>query len=187
VTNHTKKELRERILQLLKDQKEEDQRRKSLSILQKLFRMQEFESATTILFYASFGGEVDTFEMIKQAQKLGKKIGLPRIHKNDKHLVPVLVNDLDKDLVMGSYGILEPNSKVKEQLDLGAIDLVIVPAVAFDKKNNRLGRGGGYYDRFLRHLPSSVSTVGLAFDFQIFDHFPFKEDHDIAVKHVMVN
>jgi 5-formyltetrahydrofolate cyclo-ligase len=187
VTHYTKKELRERILQLLRNQKEEDRLEKSQIIAKKLFKMREFQDASTVLFYASFDGEVDTFEMIKKAQELGKKIGLPRIHKKDKRFVPVLVNDLDNDLVVGSYGVLEPSAKAHNDLETHAIDLVVVPAVAFDKKNNRLGRGGGYYDRFLGQLPSSVSTVGLAFDFQILDHFSFQEDHDMTVSHVVVN
>ena len=65
--------------------------------------------------------------------------------------------------------------------------MVIVPGLAFDKHNNRLGRGAGYYDRFLSTLPTDIPTVGLAFDFQIIDRLPQQKEHDIPVSHVLVN
>ena len=65
--------------------------------------------------------------------------------------------------------------------------MVVVPGVAFDKKNNRLGRGKGYYDRFLKMLPFSTPTIGLAFDFQIVENLPVKEPHDVPVSQVIYN
>ena len=67
------------------------------------------------------------------------------------------------------------------------LDLVVVPGLAFDKRNNRLGRGQGYYDRFLKTLPRGVPTIGLAFDFQIVDTIPQRKEHDVAVDCVLVN
>ncbi|OGX19095.1 MAG: 5-formyltetrahydrofolate cyclo-ligase [Omnitrophica WOR_2 bacterium GWC2_45_7] len=184
---NTKKELRERILTLLRNQKEEERRVKSQSILNKFAKLPEFEKSLTILFYEPFDGEVDTIEMIKFAKKLGRKIALPKILKDSKIIIPILMNYTERNLEVGPYGIKQPKEKLGKTLHLEKIDMVIVPGVAFDKGNNRLGRGGGYYDRFLKTLPSHTPTLGLAFDFQIVDKLPQLEKHDIPVKRVLSN
>jgi 5-formyltetrahydrofolate cyclo-ligase len=71
-------------------------------------------------------------------------------------------------------------------LDISALDAVLVPGVAFDKQNFRLGRGGGYYDRFLNNLPKKIHTIGLAFDFQVVDRLPH-DHHDIPVHRLIIN
>ena len=175
------------MLTLLRHQKEEERLDKSLVILKKLFKMKKFKGAWTILFYASAHGEVDTFEMIKRAQKLGKKIGLPRIIRGRSSIVPTLVSNLDKDLKKGPYGIKQPKESRGKTLNLKKIDMVIVPGLAFDRCHYRLGRGAGYYDRFLKKLPSHIPTIGLAFDFQIIKTLPQKAAHDVPVSQVVFN
>lgn len=176
--------LRERIITLLRNQEEEKRSAKSLVIFDKLFKMQEFQNAETVLFYSAFSGEVETFEMIKRAQEIGKRIGLPKIIQDKGILCPTLVEDLNADLEDGPYGIMQ--TKDSKVLSFSDIDIVVVPAVAYDKKNNRLGRGGGYYDRFLKDSPANISTVGLAFDFQIVENLP-TDEHDVPVSHVLTN
>jgi len=187
VCDNSKKILRERILTLLRNQGREERLNKSLAIGNKLFQMQEFQKAETILFYASFDGEVETFEMMKKTQKLGKKIGLPTIDENEKRIVPTLVGSLETDLEVGPYGIKQSKTDPAKALNEDHIDMVIVPGVAFDRQNNRLGRGGGYYDRFLGSLPSHIPTVGLAFDFQVVDSPLLKDEHDVPVSCVLAN
>ena len=182
-----KKVLRERILTLLRNQKEEERLIKSLAIGRKLFQMEEFRKAELILFYASFDGEVETIEMMREAQKLGKTIGLPGIMKHEKEIIPASVVSLENGLEKGPYGIQQPKMDRAQILNEDLLDLVIVPGVAFDKQNNRLGRGGGYYDRFLRSLPPRALTVGLAFDFQIVDSLSSQEKHDVPVSRVLTN
>lgn len=149
--------------------------------------MPEFKVSQTILFYCSFDGEVETFEMMRHASQIGKRIALPVIIKEKKRIVPTLIEHIDADLREGHYGIKAPLHDKARELKLSELDMVVVPAVAFDKNNNRLGRGGGYYDRFLGELPSHIPTVGLAFDFQVVDIIPGLSDHDIPVSHVIVN
>ena len=175
------------MLNLLRNQKEEDRLTKSRVIQERLMAIPEFQRSRTILFYASFDGEVETFEMMRQAQKLGKRIALPTIIKNQKKIVPTLVEDVKKDLTVGSYGIKEPKGAAGKPLEISDIDLVIVPGVAFDKKHNRLGRGAGYYDRFLSQIPSEIPTVGLAFDFQLVDRLPQPKKQDIPVSRIIAN
>jgi len=187
VHNQSKQILRERILTLLRNQKEEERLIKSAVICGKLFQLEAFRNAGTILFYASFDGEVETFEMMKEAQKLGKTIGLPGLRGADKRIAPLSVASLESDLDTGPYGIQQPKMDQARMLGTDQLDMVVVPGVAFDKHNNRLGRGGGYYDRFLGTLPSDVPTVGLAFDFQMVDALPAQEQHDRPVSRVLTD
>jgi len=187
VQKQLKKELREKILTLLIDHKEKDRTHKGLIIRNKLLDFPEFKKASIILLYASIDGEVDTFEIIKQALKLGKTIALPKIKKDTKEIIPVKVEHLENDLVNGSYGIKEPNEETCERIELDQLDMVVVPGIAFDYKHNRLGRGGGYYDRFLNRLPQNIYTIGLAFDFQMVESLPQIDSYDAPVNNVLTN
>ncbi|VAX37495.1 5-formyltetrahydrofolate cyclo-ligase [hydrothermal vent metagenome] len=181
----SKQELREKVKIFLKKQREKERLAKSKVIQEKLFKLPEFYKSATIFFYASFGEEVETFEMMKQAKVLGKKIGLPKIARNKNFFIPAFVEYLDHDLEDGPFGIKQPKEGCT-QMSLEDIDLAVVPGVAFDKTNNRLGRGGGYYDRFLKQLPKDTPTIGLAFDFQVVDTL-LQEEHDISVSCVITN
>lgn len=183
----TKQDLRERILTLLRNQREEERLHKSLIILNKLLNLQEYQRSQTIMFYASVGGEVDTFKMMKKTLKTGKRVALPRINLNKRQLIPTLIEQLDTDLEEGPYSIKQPKTNDSKEIPIENLDMIVVPALGFDKNNQRLGRGGGYYDRFLDKVPFNVPTVGLAFDFQVFDSLPQIAHHDKAVSKVLVN
>jgi len=185
VSHEIKKTLREKFLKLLTEQKEEDRLVKSRLIQKKLWARPEFIKARTILFYASFGGEVATFEMIKEATQLNKKIALPIIVKDRKDIIPTLVEHPDQ-LTEGLYGIKHPHFQEDRVVAPKDLELVIVPGLAFDQSRNRLGRGAGYYDRFLSSLPKETPTLGLAFDFQLVDRLPL-EVHDVSLTDVIVN
>ena len=180
----SKQVVRKTILTLLKNQKEEDRLGKSRKIREKVFEDPDFARSRTVLFYASFAGEVETFEMMRQAMQEGKQIALPRVNVHTKELFPKCVVNLEEDLEYGPYNIRQPKGDVAQDIDINTIDLVVVPAVAFDRKCYRLGRGAGYYDRFLTKLPSGIPLVGIAFDFQILDELPI-EEHDLPVSRVI--
>jgi 5-formyltetrahydrofolate cyclo-ligase len=183
--SETKASLRKDILAQLKSQKEVERLQNSRVIKDKLFSSDEYRHARTILFYASFAGEVDTSEMMRQAQRQSKTIVLPVISESQKKITPSQVLDLNCELEIGPYGVLHPKKSCFRPVDLDDIDLVIVPGVAFDKKGNRLGRGKGYYDRLLKNIPPHIPTVGLAFAFQILDTLPQLAEHDCPVKKVI--
>jgi 5-formyltetrahydrofolate cyclo-ligase len=168
----SKHKMREIMLNKLNKLKEVDRAKKSLLIKEKLFETSEFKKAKIILFYASLTKEVDTDIMIKDAQEQGKTIALPVVEEGEKKIIPYLVSDFDSRFVIGAYGIREPDKEFSEPISIDALDLVIVPGIAFDREGNRLGRGKGYYDRFLKILPKHVLTIGLAFDFQIVCNLP---------------
>jgi 5-formyltetrahydrofolate cyclo-ligase len=176
----TKQELRTTIINILKKQKEEDRCRKSGHIRKKLFRTSVFRKAKIVMFYIAFGGEVETKEMIKAAQRLGKKVAVPVCMANGL-MKPCLLPE-NAHLHRGLYGVYEPEEHMFiENRDL---DLVLVPGIAFDKTGNRLGRGKGYYDRFLQRLPRHAPSLGLAFDFQILPAIPATQD-DVQVNSVI--
>lgn len=174
-------------LKTLKVQKEVKRLKASSLIKDKLFSSREYREAKTILFYASFDGEVDTSGMLRQAFKDGKAVALPVMLEAKKTIIPSLVFDLDKELGIGPYGIMQPQKDYLRPVDLSDIDLVIVPGAAFDKQGNRLGRGKGYYDRFLKTLPPKTPTIGLAFSFQVTKKLPFLMPYDVAVKKVIAS
>lgn len=182
----TKQELRQAILDRILNQKEDEASFKSRAILEKFLALPVFQRARTILFYASIRGEVETFAMIEKAWELGKRVALPIVLKDKSRIVPLAIYNL-RELKKGAYGILEPDINSAKEIPLGEIDLVVVPGVAFDKKNNRLGRGGAYYDRLLSELLPNTLTVGLAFDFQVVDTISGLEPHDRPVTWVLTN
>lgn len=152
---------------------------KSQRIAAQLFALPAFQKARTVLFYASMPGEVETFAMIEQAMQLHKTVALPTLEPNQRKMIPTLTHSLN-DLQEGPYGIRQPRSEGSKAVDIAQLDAVVVPGLAFDKANNRLGRGAGYYDRFLAGLPEHAATIGVAFDFQLIDCLPV-EEHDVPL------
>jgi len=179
----TKKQIRSKILSRLKTQKEEGRNRKSKLIKKKLFITPVFKKARIVMFYISFDGEVNTQGMIKEAYRLGKIVAVPVCKGNRITIRPCVLRNKAK-LKRGPYGICEP--AVKKYIKLEDLDLVIVPGVAFDKKGNRLGRGKGCYDYFLKRLRPDTVSIGLAFDFQILPYLP-ATTQDVSVDRVISN
>jgi 5-formyltetrahydrofolate cyclo-ligase len=176
----TKQKIRNTILMKLKTQKEENRNKKSSQIKNKLFRSRVFKKAKTVMFYMSFGGEVDTVDMIKAAQKLGKIVVVP-VCGGNRMMSPCVLKDKGSFL-RGPYGIREP--ALKKPVNLKSLDLVLVPGLAFDKKGRRLGRGKGYYDRFLSKISRHSISIGLAYDFQILPCIPTTK-YDVDVHKVV--
>jgi 5-formyltetrahydrofolate cyclo-ligase len=180
-----KSSLRKYYLELLKKQAGIDREAKSQLIGNKLVELEAFKRAKTVLFYASLPGEVNTFAMITKAFELKKHICLPHVVENQRKMIPTLTKTLD-GLENGIYGIAQPRYDESLAVDLKDIDAVIVPGLAFDKANNRLGRGVGYYDRFLCQLSPHTATIGLAFDFQLLESLP-TEEHDVPLSVIITN
>jgi 5-formyltetrahydrofolate cyclo-ligase len=130
------------------------------------------------MFYASCDYEVVTDGMIKAALKAGKRVVVPLVNKaEERTMSAVAVTDLQKDLCIGTFGVREPlESKAVEP---GSIDLVIVPAIAFDFRGHRLGYGKGYYDTWLQRFPIE-KRIGLAYELQVVERLPF-DGNDLPV------
>jgi 5-formyltetrahydrofolate cyclo-ligase len=157
---------------------------KSAIIKSKLFNEEEFKRARVVMFYVSLKDEVDTLSMIDEALKAGKRIAVPVILKEEKRLIAGEIHNRLEDLESQHFGIYQPMQDRVKEIPLDDIDLVVVPGVAFDRKNIRLGRGHGYYDRFLSGLPKRTKTIGLAFDFQVLEYLP-QDPHDVPVSKII--
>ncbi|MCG2713085.1 MAG: 5-formyltetrahydrofolate cyclo-ligase [Candidatus Omnitrophica bacterium] len=176
-----KGKIREEMLKLLKEQGEELRQRKSFQIKKKLFSQRLFLQSDTVMFYIAKREEVDTAGMIEDALKIGKKVVVPMILVNEKKIIPSQLLNPKKELEKGPYGIYQPKKQFMRKVLPETIDLVVIPGVAFDRSGNRLGRGGGYFDRFLsKFIKRNVPVFGLAFKFQILDKLPVLK-HDIPV------
>ena len=153
---------------------------KSELIKNRLFEMNEFQQASSILFYVSYDNEVYTHDMIKESMALGKNVIVPKSDKKNRKLI---LSKLDNwaDLVKGAYGILEP--KKINQISVDEIDLIIVPGVGFDGQGRRIGHGKGYYDNLLSNSKNALH-IGLAFEFQIVEEIP-TEAHDIPMQRIV--
>lgn len=150
---------------------------RSWLIRKRLFGLEEWKNAKTVMLYLSFGSEVRTKRLAKKAMEQGKRVTVP-ITKDDR-LVAVFLDGFD-NLTKNKLGMLEPLDG--KECPKKEIDLVVAPGVGFDSKGNRLGYGGGYYDRFLKGVKAPV--IGLAYEKQLFDELPC-EPHDRKVKKIV--
>lgn len=138
----------------------------SARIEERLTALEEYTGAKVVLSYASFRSEVITDRINRRILKDGKELYLPKTYVDQNKMVFYRVTDLDTDLVPGAMGIREPKPVCAFPGSQGGI-LILMPGVAFDSRKNRLGYGGGYYDRFLNEYPSlEEQTVFLAYDDQ---------------------
>jgi 5-formyltetrahydrofolate cyclo-ligase len=107
-----------------------------------------------------------------------ERLVLPRME--GAHLTPYLVQNPDNELVLGPYKIYEPNIDLCRKIEIDEIDLILVPAVAFDKAKNRIGYGKGYYDRLLESIQDTMK-IGVGFQEQLYDKILPVEDFDRPV------
>lgn len=179
-----KKELRKEIIAARMSQSDEVVAEKSALIIDKVKHLPEFQKADLVMFYLDFRKEVATGELIKYALDNGKRVVIPITDTKNIRLIPSELRDFPDDLTSGTWGILEPKPDRVRPVDAGEIDFVIVPGVSFDDKGNRLGYGGGFYDRFLRQLKPDASFAALAFEMQMKDDV-CPEPHDYPVHYVV--
>ena len=149
--------------QTLGEMPPEERREKSALIAARFLSSPEYAAARVVFFYRSTSEEVDTTRLIGQALLDGKRVLLPRIQGEKMELVPFYAGDPTQK---NQFGIEEPVGKASDE----APDLAVVPLVAFDRARRRLGRGKGFYDRFLRGF--SGMSVALAFCCQECDNVP---------------
>ena len=157
---------------------------KSHQIFLNLVKTTEFLNFQNIMFYVATRSEVQTEEMIKASIKMGKKIFIPVILTNCIDLTPSRLIDFDRELEKGKKGILEPKKEYQRLFPPKNIDLIILPGIAFDPFGNRIGRGLGYYDNFLKKVSPSTKLTALAFEMQIMKKLPSQEK-DIPVHKII--
>lgn len=153
-------------------------------IFNKLKNTELYKNARNIFIYISFSNEINTINIIKKALEDKKDVFIPKIYKTNKSMKAIKLNSFD-DLKKNSMGILEPIDDSK-YIEKENIDLIVVPGVVFDKDCNRIGYGGGYYDRYLKDIAYKNNKVVLAYDLQVIDKIE-NEKHDIKVDYIITN
>lgn len=132
--------------------------------------------AGPVLLYSALPDELSVEEVARARAGSGALL-LPRVEVGG--LVACRVGDLDRDLVLGAHGILEPAARC-EVVPASAVAAVVLPGRAFDPRGGRLGRGGGHYDRLLQGLSAGVLRVGVAMSWQVVEAVPV-QPHDRPV------
>lgn len=166
-----KREIRKNIKGMRLSLTNDEKQSAASKVFSRLEDLNIFQSAKNILIYYSLPDELPTVQIIEQwCDK--KKLYLPRVAGDDLEILPYHRECLN----VGSYDIEEPTGADIVSIDV--IDLVIVPAVAFDRRGYRLGRGKGYYDRLLSC--AKVIKVGVGYDFQLMESVPV-ESHDVPM------
>ena len=171
-----KDELREYISQQKRQFTPRQLAQLSLPVLDRLRPL--LSDAKVILAYYSLPDEVDTHALIHELVAEGKTVLLPKVL--DDTTMELRRYTGPQDLSEGAYHIMEPTGT--PFTDLEQINVALIPGVAFDAQGHRLGRGKGYYDRFLTAFPGN--TIGVCFDFQKVAEVPV-DAHDVAVNRVV--
>lgn len=148
---------------------------KSLAIAQRLFGLDEFKKSDAVLCFLCRSNEVQTDMIIRESFRMGKKVFVPLINVRQRDLQVTRITSLDIKLVVGDYGVREPVPELQEIVSPSCLDLVITPGLAFDTFGNRIGYGGGYYDKLLKKLSRGVTRIGVGYDFQVLDSVPHSE------------
>lgn len=166
-----KKDLRQRMLKQLLSLTKDEIKRRSKNVEQQLSTLPAYRQAKFIMAYYPLRGEVDILSMIRK-DLLAKRFCFPVMDLKEKYLRIFEVLNLKGDFIPGPFGVQQPDTLRTEEVDVRKVDMVIIPGLAFDYQKNRLGRGAGFYDRFLARAPSSIKKIGIAFEFQILENLP---------------
>lgn len=145
------------------------------AVFSQLEQTAAFMLADRILMYHSLPDEVSTHAFLRKWGK-HKRFFLPRVNGVNLEILPYD----EQRLELGSFHIEEPTGE--NTVDPSEIELIVVPAVAFDRRGTRLGRGKGFYDRLLSG--TRATTIGVGYDFQLIDEVP-AEEHDVPMNMVV--
>ena len=141
------------------------------SLLKEILKKFNFSKKKKIGAYYPINYEIECFEILKKLEQIGYKISLPVIKR--KNEMDFFEWSFDDPLHVGKMGIPEPH-----QIKKVYPDVILVPLVAYDKYNYRLGYGGGYYDRYIQKISKrkKILTIGLAFSFQKVNKLPINDN-----------
>ena len=153
----------------------------SLSVLSRLNNNEQLAAAQTVLMYYSLPDEVNTHQYIDHLIRQGKRVLLPEVI--DSEHMEIREYTGKQDLKEGSFHIMEPIGAIFPEEKYKEIEVGIIPGMSFDGKGNRLGRGKGYYDRFLEKVPD-MYKIGICFDFQKEESIP-TEVTDIKMNEII--
>lgn len=175
-----KQELRKEIRSRKRQFTSQELREQSFPVVMRLLSHPRIKTAKTVMLYYSLPDEVDTHTLVDSLLVSGKQILLPRV--TGEGTMELRRYTGPADLAIGAYNIMEPTGELFD--DYAAIDLAVIPGVAFDREGNRMGRGKGYYDRLLPKLRSTYK-IGICLPFQFMESIP-TDEHDVKMDEVII-
>jgi 5-formyltetrahydrofolate cyclo-ligase len=152
------------------------------AITARILKLPEYQQARTILGYMNFGSEFASELWLIQALADGKKLALPKVNLDTKQLDLYWVDDLEKQLLAGPWGIREPMAERCQRLNsLNEVEFALLPGVAFSRNGARLGYGGGFYDKLLAVMTHRPVLAAAAFTLQLIEQIP-QDETDVKVE-----
>lgn len=180
-----KAEIRRAVLAKLAAMSDKQRHDGSAAACSRLTALEVFQHASVVMLYMPLASEVDLTPVAIRCFQTGKTVCVPLVDWKRRDMEPVEVTSFDDHVMeVDEHGLRMPRGGAPIPPDL--LDLVVVPGLAFDAHGHRLGRGGGFYDRFLGRLRRTAATVGLGFDVQITDEVPVN-DGDVSVDIVVTD
>lgn len=177
--NKSKSEMRAYLKQQLQGLSEDELRVKSDNACEHLTNSACFKAADIVMIYLPIRREVDITKIALRGWQMGKLICVPLVSWEHKHMIPVQIKSLDDPMKQVRHGVREPANGIP--LPIEDIDLVVVPGLGFDQSGRRIGRGGGFYDRFLSQRNFKGISCGIGFSDQIVEEVPVS-DNDVWLK-----
>ena len=171
-----KKECRNTLLSLRDSLSKEDAANKSRIICG---RLNEYRGFSHVMVYLSTGNECDLSEYIHYLMEQNCLVYVP-VCTGKGIMEASLLLDPKEDLEIGTFGIRAPKKEARRFTDPAILDAVIVPGVGFDRNGNRLGFGGGFYDRFLPRTRKQCKKIAVCYELQLLENV-FPEDHDFPM------
>ena len=172
-------ELRKEIKRRFADSTIADRNRWSSEVCERLYNMEVVTNSQVVMAFYPLSDEADIRLLLNRLHNDGKTILVPEVTGESTMVLREFLPDAE--MLCGSLGTKVPDTSIFT--DYSKIDTILVPGVAFDKQGHRMGRGKGYYDRFLAGLPDSSKKVGVCFPYQIVEQVP-TEDHDFVMDYV---
>ena len=173
----SKPEIRREAKSAVKGLSAEEKKTKSALIFSRILSLDVIKRAESVALYASLPDEVESFEAV-EALSLQKRVFLPRVEGDDMEFYPYVAGTLSR----GAFGISEPQEGIA--VSPAEIDVMVVPGVSFTVSGKRLGRGKGYYDKYLSRAGFRAVKIGVCYAEQIADDIP-SEPHDIMMDSVV--
>ncbi|MBN2375500.1 MAG: 5-formyltetrahydrofolate cyclo-ligase [Sedimentisphaerales bacterium] len=185
MTDTHKGNLRRHLRELADQMTDEQVAEKSLVACDLLCKTPEFAQAKVVMFFLSLSHEVETEQAIWKAFDSGKAVLVPKVDWTARKMMAVKLSGTDAELIKEPIGQLRSPKEI-DPVEASTIDLVVVPGLGFDKSGNRLGLGGGFYDRYLSGKDFRGIKCGLAFEEQVVEEIPVA-DHDQEIDMLVTN
>jgi 5-formyltetrahydrofolate cyclo-ligase len=165
-----KKQTRQRLRQILASIEPDQLAKRSQQACDELCKQKEFRKAEVLMVFLSLPKEIDTTPLVLRAWQERKRVLAPKVSWEQRRMLPIEIESLSQNLATTQMGIREPVNG--QPFPVANIDLVIVPGLGFDPFGHRLGRGRGFYDRFLGQPDFKGTRCAIAFEEQFVDMIP---------------